>query len=223
MHSRWHCSQRFSPTSVESVTNQQLAALACDIEMTRIGAPVGKQDQYASAVGGLTAFHFRPDESVTIEPVEMPLEARLRLEENLLLFYTGMRRSASEELSVQFEFGKASRSSLDHNLRQVRSLGFESHAALASGDLKAFAELLTQQWKLKLACAPSRAHEAIDEMIEHGLRSGALGGKLVGAGGGGFLLFYADSKAELRLGMAERGLEEVRFSFDYEGSKVLVT
>jgi D-glycero-alpha-D-manno-heptose-7-phosphate kinase len=204
-------------------TNEELAALASDIEISRLREPVGKQDQYAAAIGGLTGFHFHPDDTVSVEPLVMPLEARLRLEEDLLLFYTGVRRSASDELSAQFDGHSDSGATVEANLRLVRSLGLESHDALRAGDLKAFAELMTQQWKLKLDRARTPLHESIDQLIEYGLSCGALGGKLVGAGGGGFLLFYADAKSDLRLAMAERGLEEVRFSFDYEGSKVLVT
>jgi D-glycero-alpha-D-manno-heptose-7-phosphate kinase len=153
----------------------------------------------------------------------MPLEARSRLEENLLLFFTGVRRSASEELATQVAPKSGTVPSVEENLKAVRAIGVDSHRALEDGDLKLFADLMTEQWKLKLARSPSPLHEQVDAWIEDGLRSGATGGKLVGAGGGGFLLFYADAKSDLRLRMAELGLEEVRFSFDYEGSKTVVS
>jgi D-glycero-alpha-D-manno-heptose-7-phosphate kinase len=204
------------------VTNEELAAMACRIEIEQLREPVGKQDQYAAALGGVTAFHFHTDDSVTVEPVRMAEEARVRLEENLMLFFTGVRRSASEELAAQIDTRASSQRSVDENLTAVRGIGIASHDALQDGDLKAFADLMTDQWKLKLARSPSAVHEQIDGWIEEGLRSGAMGGKLVGAGGGGFLLFYADAKSDLRVRMAELGLEEVRFTFDYEGSKTLV-
>lgn len=206
--------------SHRSATNEELAELACHIEIDRLGEPVGKQDQYATAIGGLTAFTFRPDDRVDVTPVVMPLEARHRFEENLVLFYTGVRRSASDEIRAQVE--DSDEVDLISNLREVRAIGHESCEALQSGDLASFAELLTRQWKLKLSRAPSDVHRRIDSWIDAGLHAGALGGKLVGAGGGGFLLFYAEAKADLRVAMAERGLEEVRFTFDYEGSKTVV-
>ena len=206
------------------MTNEALAEFACRIEIDILEEPVGKQDQYASAIGGLIALEFRDDDTVTAEAVAMPNEARMRLEENLLLFYTGLRRSASEELVAQFDERPGSfLPPVEENLKQVRSIGFDSYQALRDGELKAFAELMTQQWKLKLARSPSAVHQQVDGWIEQGIAAGALGGKLVGAGGGGFLLLYADAKSDLRVRMAELGLEEVRFSFDYEGSKILVT
>jgi D-glycero-alpha-D-manno-heptose-7-phosphate kinase len=133
-----------------------------------------------------------------------------------------VRRSASDELTSQFQGAGAARDAED-NLKAVRDLGFESYKALRDGDLGTFAGLLTEQWRLKLARSPSPVHERVDNWIDAGIAAGALGGKLVGAGGGGFVLFYADAKSELRLRMAELGLEEVRFAFDYEGSKTVVT
>jgi D-glycero-alpha-D-manno-heptose-7-phosphate kinase len=204
------------------VTNEQLAALACHVEIERLAEPTGKQDQYAAAIGGLTAFHFRPDGSVLAEPVAMDAEQRLVLEENLLLFYTGVRRSASEEIAAQIEPSEATKSAVTDNLKAVRELGLDSRAALEDGDLARFARLMTEQWELKLARAPSEMHRRIDGWLRRGIDAGASGGKLVGAGGGGFVLFYAEEKRALRLAMAELGLEEVRFSFDHEGSMTLV-
>jgi D-glycero-alpha-D-manno-heptose-7-phosphate kinase len=204
------------------VTNEQLAALACHVEMERLREPTGKQDQYAAAIGGLTAFQFHSDGSVLAEPVAMEAEQKSVLEENLLLFYTGMRRSASDEISAQMEPGGISTSAVADNLKAVRELGFESRAALEDGDLDRFARLMTEQWQLKLVRAPSALHRTLDGWLRSGIDAGAAGGKLIGAGGGGFLLFYAEEKKELRRAMVELGLEEVRFSFDHEGSMTLV-
>jgi D-glycero-alpha-D-manno-heptose-7-phosphate kinase len=204
------------------VTNEQLAALACHVEIERLAEPTGKQDQYAAAIGGLTAFEFRPDGSVLTEPVAMDAEHKSVLEENLLLFYTGVRRSAADEINAQMEPGEMSSSSVVDNLKAVRELGFESRAALENGDLDCFAGLMTEQWRLKLTRAPSDLHRTLDGWLRRGIDAGARGGKLIGAGGGGFLLFYAEEKQTLRLAMANLGLEEVRFSFDHEGSMTLV-
>jgi D-glycero-alpha-D-manno-heptose-7-phosphate kinase len=204
------------------VSNIQLAEQACHIEIDRLGEPVGKQDQYIAALGGVTAFRFNPDDSVEVTPVPMVNETRWRLEENLLLFYTGMRRSASEVLADQDAKSKAADSSTADNLARVREIGEESFEALVSGDLQTFAKLMTAQWELKRQRSPSATNREIDTWITAGLESGASGGKLVGAGGGGFLLFYAESKSDVRSAMARLGLPEVRFGFDYEGSKLVV-
>lgn len=207
----------------ETPTNRQLAELACHVELERLYEPIGKQDQYASAIGGVTAFEFHPDDTVTIMPVPMPEEARHRLEEDLLLFYTGMRRSASEEITAQVDARPGSPVSVAENLNEVRAVGRESFDALSRGDLGGFGELMTRQWKVKLARSPSALHDRIDGYIARGLSAGASGGKLVGAGGGGFLLFLAEAKSELRQAMAELGLEEVRFAFDDEGTKTIIS
>ena len=205
-----------------AVSNRSLAEQACHIEIDRLGEPVGKQDQYIAALGGITAFRFRPDDSVDVLPVHLDDEARWCLEENLLLFYTGMRRSASEVLADQDAKSKARDAGTTSNLERVREMGEESFEALEAGDLLAFAKLMTAQWELKRQRSPGATTREIDAWIDAGLAAGAAGGKLVGAGGGGFLLFYSEAKAALRSAMARLGLPEVRFSFDYEGSKLIV-
>lgn len=204
-------------------SNYELAEQACRIEIELLGEPVGKQDQFIAAIGGITAFEFRADEGVEVIPLELSPTTRHRVEENLLLFYTGVRRSASEVLAIeQATDGRGIGSSaLDDNLDRVKQLGLETKEVLEAGDLKAFGELLSQQWRLKYERSPSAVHDTVDRWIRTGIESGATGGKLVGAGGGGFLLFYAESKAGLRDAMAELGLEEVRFAIDYQGSAVV--
>ncbi len=204
--------------------SEELAELACEIEIERLEAPVGRQDQYIAAIGGITALEFLPDDTVNVFPVGLAEDARARLEENLVLFYTGVSRSAASELANQTGLNQgAVPTDLSKNLDAVKALGLDSFEALSAGDLTGFAELLTRQWKLKLQRSPTELHDQIDGWIDKGLAAGAGGGKLVGAGGGGFLLFYAENKAGLRAEMVDLGLQEVRFAFDYEGSTTIVS
>ncbi len=205
-----------------TISGRELADLACEIEMERLGAPVGKQDPYIAAIGGVTAFSFRSGGEVDVHPIAMTDEIRNQLEDNLLLFYTGVRRSAAAELSEQ---GAATTSAGDtrDNLDAVRALGQASMEVLEKGDLAGFARLMTVQWQRKLERSPSPVHRTVDDWIHRGLDAGAEGGKLVGAGGGGFLLFYAEAKEQLRSSMRGLGLEEVRFGFDYDGTTTLVS
>jgi D-glycero-alpha-D-manno-heptose-7-phosphate kinase len=205
-----------------TISARDLADLACEIEMERLGAPVGKQDPYIAAIGGVTAFTFHPGGEVEIHPVAMSDEVRNQLEDNLLLFYTGVRRSAAAELSDQGA-GTTSASDIRDNLDAVRELGQASMEVLEKGDLAGFARLMTEQWRRKLERSPTSVHRTVDEWIRAGLDGGAEGGKLVGAGGGGFLLFYAEAKEQLRSNMRELGLEEVRFGFDYDGTTTIVS
>ena len=204
----------------EEVSNDELARQACVIEIDRLKDPIGKQDQYISAVGGLQAFEFHADERVDVIPLRVSDLTHDRLEENLLLFFTGLRRSAAEVLALdQREADRVA--DLRSSLNEARRIGLEARAALESDDLEGFADTLTAQWKVKLGRQPSPVHRQVDAWIQMGLGSGAVGGKLIGAGEGGFLLFYAEQKAELRARMADLGLPEVRFGIDYGGSTTI--
>jgi D-glycero-alpha-D-manno-heptose-7-phosphate kinase len=200
----------------------ELAELACDIEITRLGEPVGKQDQYIAAYGGVTCFTFHPDGQVEAEPLRLPMEALFDLEDNLLLFFTGFSRSAGEILEDQRTRSDRNEAQMIQNLHEVKELGLRARAALASGDVTGFGALMDDQWEQKKRRSGGMSNARIDEWYELGRRSGALGGKLVGAGGGGFLLFYSEDHRRLRAAMAKAGLEEVRFRFDFEGTQVLL-
>jgi D-glycero-alpha-D-manno-heptose-7-phosphate kinase len=205
------------------VNNVELAEQASHVEIDVLGEPVGKQDHYISAVGGLTAFSFHDDERVDIVPLDLTMRTRHRLDDNLLLFYTGVRRSASEVLAEQLADKPSGAVKLSDNLDRVRQIGYDTKAALEAADLATFGELLTEQWRLKYERSPGAVHDDVDRWIRAGIDAGAAGGKLVGAGGGGFLLFYAEDKAGLRDEMKRYGLEEVRFGIDYDGSSVIVS
>ena len=200
---------------------ESLAAQACEIEINRLGEPIGKQDQYIAAVGGVSTFTFRDDESVEVERLAMTDITRSQLEDNLLLFYTGVKRSASAALASEGSINITPGKQVD-NLSETRAIGYETRDILLNGDMTAFGQILTNQWNLKYQRQPSALHDEIDLWIQSGIAAGAQGGKLVGAGGGGFLLFYADRKTDLRRAMAEIGLPEISFGVDYEGSSVTI-
>jgi D-glycero-alpha-D-manno-heptose-7-phosphate kinase len=199
----------------------QLAEQACDIEMKRLGEPVGKQDQYIAAFGGITCFTFRRDEGVAAAPLAVSEDVRQSLEDNLLMFFTGYSRSASAILRAQDEGTKNNDAAMLDNLHLVKELGLKSKAALEGGDLTGFARLLHQHWEIKRRRASGMSNDHINAWYDLGMRNGAVGGKLIGAGGGGFLMFYADEKVRLRSVMAQAGLTEVRFHFDFEGTKIV--
>ena len=200
----------------------ELAALACEIEIDRLGEPIGKQDQYIAAYGGLTCFTFHPDGRVEAEPLKIPMDALFNLEDNLLLFFTGFSRSAGSILSDQKSRSETGDASMLRNLHDVKDLGLRSRDALMSGDTGGFGALMHEQWEQKKRRSGGMSNPQIDDWYELGRRNGAIGGKLVGAGGGGFLMFYTEDHRRLRTAMAAAGLEEVRFRFDFEGTKVLL-
>jgi D-glycero-alpha-D-manno-heptose-7-phosphate kinase len=200
---------------------QELAEQACHIEIDRLGEPIGKQDQYIAAFGGITCFQFHKDGRVEAASLAIDEETRFNLQDNLLLFFTGFSRSASNILKDQDTRTKKNDSSMIDNLHFVKELGLRSKAALESGDLIGFGQLMHEHWEHKRKRSGGMSNPKIDEWYNLAMASGATGGKLIGAGGGGFLMFYAEDKARLRLAMREAGLTEVRFHFDFEGTKVM--
>jgi len=199
----------------------QLAEQACHIELERLGEPIGKQDQYIAAIGGITAFTFHRDGRVEYRPCKIAEETLFTLEDNLLLFFTGYSRSASALLKDQDEKSKQQNQAMLDNLHFTKDLGYQSLAALESGNLEQFARLMDVHWQRKKARSSGMSNDHINQWYDHAMAHGALGGKLIGAGGGGFLMFYAHDKTRLRHAMREKGLQEVRFRFDFEGTKVV--
>jgi len=200
---------------------QELAERACEIEIDRLGEPIGKQDQYIAAYGGVTCFTFHPDERVDVEPLRITNEALGDLEDHLLLFFTGFSRRAGSILADQKTRTERLDPEMIQNLHFVKDLGLRTRAALEAGDTAQLGEIMHEHWQYKKRRSPIMSSPQIDEWYELGRKNGALGGKLVGAGGGGFLLFYAEERARLRAAMRLAGLEEVRIRFDFEGTKVL--
>jgi D-glycero-alpha-D-manno-heptose-7-phosphate kinase len=194
-----------------------IAEQACKVELEC--GPAGKQDQYISAFGGLNCFNFNPHDTVQVEPLRISTETRLNLEFNLLLLFTGFTRDASAILEEQV--ARSSENLIVDNLHHVKELGESIRTSLENGNLEMFAGLLNAHWAFKKRRSRSMTSNEIDRWYDLALANGALGGKLVGAGGGGFLLFYCSDKEKCRKVMTSQGLKEVRFQFDFVGTKVL--
>lgn len=202
---------------------EELAELACHIEIDRLKEPIGKQDQYIAAYGGLTCFTFNQDGSVIAEPLKVSMDTLFDLEDNLLLFFTGFSRSASKILQDQNQKSISDDESMLKNLMYLKDLGYRSKDALEANNPILFGELMHEHWEHKKKRSTGMSNGQIDEWYSLGIQNGAVGGKLVGAGGGGFLMFYASDRNKLRHTMKKAGLEEVRFKFDFEGTKILLT
>ena len=202
---------------------QELAELACHIEIERLREPIGKQDQYIAAYGGITCFTFHKDDRVTAQPLRLDMDTMFDLEDNLLLFFTGFARSAGTILKDQQIRSLKNDDEMLRNLHYVKDLGVRSRLALESSNAVLFGELMHEHWEHKKRRSGGMSNPQIDEWYDLGIKNGAVGGKLVGAGGGGFLMFYARDRNKLRHAMTKAKLEEVRFRFDFEGTKVVLS
>lgn len=200
---------------------QDLAEQACHIELERLAEPIGKQDQYIAAYGGLTCFEFLPEGNVNAQPLKIISDTLYQLEDNLLLFFTGYSRSASSILKEQDEKSKNNDQEMIEHLHFIKELALESKSALETGNLVEFSALMNEHWLFKQTRSIKMSNEKINQWYELALNNGALGGKLIGAGGGGFFMFFAQDKVLLRRKMREAGLQEVRFRFDFEGTKLI--
>lgn len=201
---------------------EELAELACHIEIERLDEPIGKQDQYISAVGGITCFNFHKDDQVSSRPLDISIDTLFDLEDNLLLFFTGFSRSASGILKDQQVRSLRHDIQMLNNLHYVKEIGYRSKEALEAGNTQLFGELMHEHWEHKKRRSGGMSNPQIDEWYRSAMENGAIGGKLVGAGGGGFLMFMAKDRNKLRHTMTAAGLEEVRFRFDFEGTKVVL-
>jgi D-glycero-alpha-D-manno-heptose-7-phosphate kinase len=184
--------------------------------------PVGKQDQYIAAYGGISCFRFLPNGQVEAWPLKIDANTLHDLEDHLLLFFTGYTRSASAILREQDAKSKHNDRDMIANLHFIKQIGRDTKEALEKGDLAQFGQLMNMHWEHKKQRSGQMSNERINEWYDAALRNGAVGGKLIGAGGGGFLMFYAEDRAQLRQAMLAEGLQEVRFRFDFEGTKVII-
>jgi D-glycero-alpha-D-manno-heptose-7-phosphate kinase len=205
----------------EHVTAGALAEEACHIEIDVLSEPVGKQDQYIAAFGGLSCFDIASDGRVRVSPLAITTDTLRDLEEHLLLFFTGYSRRASEVLNDQHKRSEKGDEAMLARLAETEAIGRRIGAALESGDTTSYGALMHEHWMAKRDRSPHMSNSDIDRCYQAGIDNGALGGKLVGAGAGGFLLFYAKDTGRLREAMTAEGLSEVRFFFDHDGSTVM--
>jgi len=204
----------------EHITPGDLAEEAAHIEIEMLGEPAGKQDQYIAAFGGITSFEFSRDGDVQASPLSLSTATLHDLEEHLLMFFTGYSREAGTLLTDQRKRSESGDKEMLAALDYVKELGHEIGDALRHGDAAGFGRLMHEHWLRKRERSEGMSNEQVDRWYDVALANGALGGKLVGAGGGGFLLFYASEPKALRAAMKKEGLPEVRFAFDFDGSTV---
>jgi D-glycero-alpha-D-manno-heptose-7-phosphate kinase len=201
------------------ISKESLARLACEIEINRCGEPIGKQDQYAAAYGGLNLIRFHPDDSVSVDPVICSPALLSQLEKSILVFFTGRTRSASSVLMNQ----SAAMRKTDQRalMRRMVKLAFEMKEQLESGSLDSFGEMLNENWRLKAQLTAGISDAQIDNWYATGIAHGALGGKLLGAGNGGFMMFYAPPEKHALISAALSELSPVKFCFDRTGAQII--
>jgi|TARA_B110000483_G_C18206486_1_gene547963 D-glycero-alpha-D-manno-heptose-7-phosphate kinase len=204
------------------IGRRELAEKACDIEINKLKQPSGKQDQYISVYGGISEFNIKKNGIVKVQNLKISKETILDLEDNLLLFFTGFSRNSSLILNEQNKKTINSDAQIMENLDYVKLLGLEIKKELLNGNCNNFGKLMNEHWKYKLQRSKKMSNKTINEIYSFALKNGATGGKLIGAGGGGFLLFYTNTPNRLRKAMINKKLEEVRFKFDYEGVKQIL-
>jgi D-glycero-alpha-D-manno-heptose-7-phosphate kinase len=206
------------------ISKHTLAEEACEIEITRMGKPIGKQDQYASAFGGILSLRIERDGTVAVQPLDLEHETVNEMEHRLLLFYTGLERDANVILGEQSEKVRSADTDATASMHRIKDIGVEIERALLAGDVSAFGSFMDEHWREKKRVSARMSDERIDAWYELARKNGALGGKLMGAGGGGFFLFCCDngSRRRMRAALEAAGLRYMDFRFDWDGSKVLV-
>lgn len=205
------------------ISNESIAREACNIEIERLKQPIGKQDQYASALGGVRILSFKSDDSVSTRLLKLDQAELEEFKDHLLLYFTGYTRSAISLLDDQDRKTRENETEMINNLDQIKELGMASVDLLEAKDYLQFGLVMHDHWKYKRSRTKGMSNSVVDEIYQYALDNGAVGGKLVGAGGGGFLLFVTPNKAKLRQAMKSKNLREVPFNFDHEGSKLIVS
>jgi D-glycero-alpha-D-manno-heptose-7-phosphate kinase len=204
------------------VSLSTLAESACEIEIGILKEPIGKQDQYASSFGGFNAYWFEKDGSVIVEPVAMKDETLIELQNNIFLFYLSKERSASSILSIQNSKSKEGDKGTLERLHRIKKIGLETKEIFEKGKIDAFGEILHEHWLTKKGLSDKISDAYIDEAYETARKNGALGGKVVGAGGGGFLMVYCPhEKSKLISAMRKLGLSPMWFTFEHEGARII--
>ncbi len=203
----------------KKIEKRQLAEQACDIEINKLKQPSGKQDQYISVYGGISEFKINKQGFVNVKSLKVSKKTILNLENNLLLYFTGFSRNSSLILSEQNSKTIKNDKMIIENLDYVKELGLEIKKALIKGNCEEFGDLMDQHWKYKLKRSKNMSNKIINDIYDFAKKNGANGGKLIGAGGGGFLLFYTKTPNLLRKALLKKNLEEIKFKFDFEGVK----
>ena len=206
-------------TKQQHISQKELAEAACEIEIDILKEPIGKQDQYIASYGGIKTFEFLPDGNVNVKKLKTSKETIHDLEENLLLFFTGYTRNAGSVLLDQDNKTKVDDVEMIEKMHKVKDLGIKIKESLEAGDTNQFAKYMHEHWQDKRKRSNGMSNNQIDKFYEIAMDNGASGGKIVGAGGGGFLMLYAEDKKFLRKKLKEEGLDELRFQFDFEGTK----
>ena len=205
------------------ISHKILAEKACDIEMNKLKEPSGKQDQYIASYGGINCFYFKKNNGVKVESLKILPKNLQILEENLLLFYTGYSRKSKNILDNQKKLSLQNNNEMISNLKKIKKMGIKIKKYLEDGDFYSFGNAMNEHWIEKKRRSPIMTNEKINQWYDGALKNGALGGKLVGAGGGGFLMFYANDKEKLRNYFLKQCAEEVIFKFDFEGAKIIMS
>jgi D-glycero-alpha-D-manno-heptose-7-phosphate kinase len=206
----------------KKLSKSELAEMACEVEIEILKENVGKQDQYIAAYGGFTSFTYRQNGQVVAEQTKLKNHTIQNLEENLLLFYTGLSRSAGSILTDQVNKSSKNDVDMQKNLDYVKKLGYQARDLIMKDNLYAYGELMNEHWKYKQKRSQGISNDLIDSIYEIAMKHGAIGGKLVGAGGGGFLMFYCDDTEKLRAKMVDLGMPEVHFKFDFKGTSLVL-
>ncbi len=205
----------------ENLTTDDLAKQSCMIEIEYLKEPIGKQDQYISSYGGVNCLTFHKDNTVTVKKLGMSDNKLEELEDNLLLFFTGISRNASDILVDQNINSLRNDLKMLDNLDYVKKLGLLSKKALEENNIEEFGLIMKEHWEYKKQRSKKTTSNLIDEIFSYGISNGASSGKVVGAGGGGFIMFLAKDKSKLRKAMLSKNISEVKFKFDYEGTKLI--
>lgn len=206
----------------EHITTQEIAEKACKLEIDILKEPIGKQDQYMAAFGGITCLEIEKNGNVRVQSLNVSEETIAELERNLMLFYTGVRRNSSYVLSEQNSSAKEDKKNVIESLHAIKKIGYQIKDVLEIGDPDAFGRLMHTHWEIKKNMSTRVSSDQFNRIYDIALKNGALGGKIIGAGGGGFFMFYCNEKKDnLIKALANEGLPLMRFRFDFEGSKII--
>ena len=205
----------------KNISQEEIADKACEIEIEKLKEPIGKQDQYIASYGGLKCFNFNKNGKVKISNLKLRNSMVNKLEDNLILFFTGYQRSASKVLKTQDTKSKSNQNNMIKNLDFVKKIGLESKKYLENSDFFSYGQLMNQHWEFKKQRSKDMSNKKINYIYDYAMRNGAIGGKLIGAGGGGFLMFCASDREKLINSMEKKGFFPLRYKFSYEGTEIV--